>query len=233
MLIAFTLLVACSDGDDVVVTSSDSSSEVELGSGEKFEVRLESNPSTGYGWEVSAMTSPGVVDLVSQGFESSADENIVGASGTEVFVFRATDAGAGILRLEYVRPFDDPVVPERVVEYIVRIDGAKWPPDRDDSTEPRISTASAPDGAIQVGDLFNGDGAREVVVSGAVVWGQDGARLCEVLMESFPPQCGGDSVVIANPEKLDVTLETNGDVRWTQGHVDIAGLFDGTELVVD
>ena len=33
-----------------------------------------------------------------------------------------------ILRLEYARSFDDPVVPERIVEYIVRVDKAPWPP---------------------------------------------------------------------------------------------------------
>jgi hypothetical protein len=45
-----------------------------------------------------------------------------------VFVFVAGDEGAGVLRLEYVRSFDDPVIPERVAEFIVRIDGAPWPP---------------------------------------------------------------------------------------------------------
>jgi hypothetical protein len=45
-----------------------------------------------------------------------------------VFTFAAVGEGAGILRLEYVRSFDDPPVPERIVEFIVRVDGAAWPP---------------------------------------------------------------------------------------------------------
>ena len=53
-----------------------------------------------------------------------------------------TVSGAGVLRLEYVRSFDDPVVAERVAEFVVRVDDAEWPPP--DGSIPSITTASAP-----------------------------------------------------------------------------------------
>jgi len=230
LLILFSLTVACSGEDDLVVTDADSTSELLVSAGDRFEVRLESNPSTGYAWLVSEMTTPLVVELQSQDFVAPADGEAVGAPGTDVFVFEAADSGAGILRLEYVRSFDDPQVPDRVVEYIIRIDEAPWPPARDDSQPPSTAAATAP---IEVGDLLDGDGARNATVRGFVVWDENQARLCEVLMESFPPQCGGQAVVISNPDQLDVELEIEGTVRWTQGFVEIAGSFDGEVFVLE
>jgi hypothetical protein len=39
------------------------------------------------------------------------------------FVFEAVGAGNGILRFEYVRVFEDPVVAEQIVEYVLTITG--------------------------------------------------------------------------------------------------------------
>jgi len=228
VLVLAVFLAACSSGDELVVTEVDSTAELRVGAGDMIEVRLESNPSTGYSWGLSDMTSPGIAELESQSFVES-EGDLVGAPGTDVFVFKAADSGAGILRLEYVRQFDDPPVPERVVEYIVRIDDAPWPPERDDAQPPSTSSATAP---LQVRDLFNGDGARDVTVAGAVIWEPDQARLCEAIMESYPPQCGGQWVVITNPTDLDVDLETDGVVEWTQSFVELTGFFDGDQFTV-
>lgn len=137
-------LVACGDGDDdgdlAVFTDEQSGAEIELAAGEQFELHLESNPSTGYGWEVSEMTTADLVELDGRSYVEP-DSDLVGAPGTEIFAFTAGGRGAGILRLEYIRSFDDPIVPERVVEYILRIDGAEWPPP--DGVSPSTSTAEA------------------------------------------------------------------------------------------
>ncbi len=129
------------EGEIRVFTDAQSGSEVALGSGEQFEIHLESNPSTGYSWEVSAMTSPGIVALDARTYVEPGSE-VVGAAGTDVFVFTAASEGAGVLRLEYVRAFEDPIVPERVVELVIRIDGAPWPPSP--GTPPPTTTEVAP-----------------------------------------------------------------------------------------
>lgn len=230
-----------SDGDEVigiVVTEADTTAQIAVTAGEQFEVRLESNPSTGFRWEIAAMSMPRLVELVSRGFVDEADDDVVGAAGTEVFVFEVADSGAGILGLEYIRSFDDPPVPERIVEYIVRIDGAVWPPERDDS-QPPLATATAPDsdgdgdGDVAEVRAFLDAGIQDVTAAGFVVWESRGARLCEVLAESFPPQCGGPWVVIANPERLSIDLESEGQVQWSQGRVEIAGRYDGDRFIID
>ena len=137
-------VAACGGGEDAgrrVVTDADSTSEVLVGVGDGLEVRLPSNPTTGYSWRVEP--PPTAVELQSSSFEEAEIvDDRVGVGGTEVFVFDVVAAGAEILRLEYIRPFDDPVVPERIVEYIVRVDNAPWPPT--DVSPPATATATAP-----------------------------------------------------------------------------------------
>ncbi|NNE74823.1 MAG: hypothetical protein HKN26_14250 [Acidimicrobiales bacterium] len=102
-----------------------------------------------------------------------------------------------------------------------------------DADEPDATTTSADPGEpIGVEDLFDGEGAREAVVEGFVVWDQQGARLCAVLMESFPPQCGNPAVVIANPDDLTVELQSEQGVRWTDGIVALDGRFDGDRFIL-
>lgn len=140
-VVLWSMSAGCGDdGGALVLTDDEIGSETEVSSGEQFEVRLDSNPSTGYSWQVSDMTTPQLVVLESQ-THVAADTDLVGADGTDVFVFTAV-GGAGILRLEYVRSFDDPIVPERVAEFIVRVDDAEWPPP--DGTTESTNTAVAP-----------------------------------------------------------------------------------------
>lgn len=225
--IAALTLAACStDSADVTAFSeADSGTEIAVKAGEQFEIRLDSNPSTGFQWEMTPDIEPSSVELRDRHHEP-ADTELVGASGVDVFLFEAI-ADAEILRLEYVRPFDDPIVPERVVEYIIRVDEAPWPPD--DAVRPSTSSDAAP---IEIGVLLDGDAPVEATVSGYVVWDDSGARLCEVLMESFPPQCGGSFVAIANPEALTMALEQEQSVRWSNDRIRVSGTFDGTELTL-
>ncbi len=225
--VALVLSACSSDSAGLIAFSeAESGSEILIEAGEQFEVRLESNPSTGYSWEIAEEVGLKSVKLRSRSHEP-AETELVGASGVDVFLFEAI-GGAEVLRLEYIRPFDEPVVPERIVEYIVRVDEAPWPPD--DVVPPVTSTATAP---LEVGALLGGEAPVEATVVGYVLWNDDDARLCEVLMESFPPQCGGESVAIANPEALEVELEQEQSVRWTNDRVQVVGTFDGTQLTLD
>ena len=72
--------------------------------------QLEANPTTGYSWELGPL--PDGLELVSSDFEEPGG-SLVGAGGTQVFVFDVVGPGDGILRFEYVRVFDDPSLPRR------------------------------------------------------------------------------------------------------------------------
>ena len=144
-----------------------------------------------------------------------------------MFVFVAL-ADADILRLEYIRPFDDPVIPERIVEFIIRVDGAPWPPE--DVDAPSTTSVSA---AMEVSELLKLPAGSPAIVAGYVIWDTTAdARLCEVIMESFPPQCGGPYVVITNPETLDLTLQQEQSIRWSDDRPSLSGVFDGERLTL-
>jgi len=122
IIVAFVGVVLASCGSDdtqpVVLDISDSGSAIGIEIGDTFEVHLDSNPTTGYGWTIAEQ--PDGIIVQSSGYQEP-DTSLVGAGGVEVFVFEATAAGSGTLRLDYVRSFDDPVVPADTVEYALTI----------------------------------------------------------------------------------------------------------------
>jgi inhibitor of cysteine peptidase len=122
VVLAVTLGACGSDDDPVqVFDQADIGTEVSVDVGEQFEIRLESNPTTGYAWQV--VDQPEVIDLVRSAYEAP-DTSLVGAGGVEVFVFEGASAGSGELRLEYVRSFDDPPVPAETAEFQVEVAGS-------------------------------------------------------------------------------------------------------------
>jgi inhibitor of cysteine peptidase len=119
-VVVATLLGACGDdgASTVVLGADDSGSQVVVEVGDQLDIELESNPTTGYSWQLGPL--PDGLQLVSSGFEEPGG-SLVGAAGSERFVFDVVGPGDGIVRIEYVRVFDDPVVAAQIVEYVVAI----------------------------------------------------------------------------------------------------------------
>ncbi|MGI9606321.1 MAG: hypothetical protein ACR2P0_09315 [Acidimicrobiales bacterium] len=85
---------------------------------------------------------------------------------------------------------------------------------------------------IEISDMLAGDAPVDVSVIGYVIIDGAGARLCEALAESFPPQCGGASVIIDNPDALTVALQQEQSVQWTDERVRLDGNYDGGGLIL-
>ncbi|MEX2424197.1 MAG: hypothetical protein WD990_09485 [Acidimicrobiia bacterium] len=67
------------------------------------------------------------------------------------------------------------------------------------------------------------------VVTGYLFVDADGhAVLCEAIAESYPPQCGGQSIDVAGDIPADVDLTADQGVQWSDNPVDLEGTFDGT-----
>mgnify|MGYP001813299530 CR=1 FL=1 len=88
--------------------------------------------------------------------------------------------------------------------------------------------------SMSVSDALSGDVTGAAAVKGFLVVDAGGARLCEVLAESYPPQCGGEALPITNYEGfLGVPVQEAQGVTWTDDVVSFPGMIvDGT-LVVD
>jgi len=78
---------------------------VYISQGQNFTIRLPSNPSTGYRWELSLYDNSSL-KLVNQTFTSnvSTSSTVVGAGGTDLFIFQATHAGSGGIAFSEISP---------------------------------------------------------------------------------------------------------------------------------
>lgn len=101
-----------------VVTDADKGGEVHLKVGDTLEVRLKSNPTTGYMWYVHKESMPllklahqSQTDPAEQAPEN-AQQQSVGRPVFQVFTFEPRRAGDGVLKLHYVRSWDKPAPDE-------------------------------------------------------------------------------------------------------------------------
>ena len=104
------------------------------------------------------------------------------------------------------------------------------------SQVPTTPSASAPGSdpgaAIDIGDLLKDAGAKDgqvVRVTGNFLADAGTAQLCDVLMESYPPQCGGGvrltgEVPADTLAMLDSTQEPELKKMWW-GYVTVTGTF--------
>ncbi len=91
--------------------------------GQEFEIRLQGNPTTGYGWQVTEIDAQKVQMLADDYVEhKQGDQPIVGAGGTYVFRFKALTAGQAHIEIVYRRPWEKDVDPLRtyILELTVR-----------------------------------------------------------------------------------------------------------------
>lgn len=62
------------------------------------------------------------------------------------------------------------------------------------------------------------------LMSGYYLVDGTGARLCEALAESFPPQCGGASIALDETgTAVEASTTTEGDVTWSDAPVPVEG----------
>jgi inhibitor of cysteine peptidase len=108
-----------SDGGIVVIDQSTNESTLTLRVGQELELSLESNPTTGYIWQLTDLEGGVLVQLGE--VEYSSGSELVGGGGVETFRFAAEKPGSATLRLEYLRPWEEGIAPEKVfsVEVVV------------------------------------------------------------------------------------------------------------------
>jgi len=89
---------------------------IEVAAGERLDIVLPANPTTGYSWQVEA--DGAYLALLSQEFEPSGPG--VGAGGQEAFQFRALQPGSTDLRFHYRRPWEGQSIETRDYRVTIR-----------------------------------------------------------------------------------------------------------------
>ncbi len=88
------------------------------------------------------------------------------------------------------------------------------------------------DGALEIAQALEAAVGSEVTVSGFLIANRDGStRLCSVLLESDPPQCGGDRIDLLGFDASTVPNSRTPQrpseiptVRWTTNQITITGI---------
>jgi hypothetical protein len=101
-----------------------------------------------------------------------------------------------------------------------------------DTTVPQASGLGAGP-AISIDEAIASGSDEMLLVAGNLLALDDEVRLCSALAESFPPQCGGASLVVEGLRLAEVDgLVTEGDVAWTDRPIKLLGVVaDGTLTV--
>ena len=104
-------MTACSSTD----TSSNNifyawDQKAEIGIGDTLIVTLESNPTTGFEWELREFSEEGILELMGSeyqpGEEAKQDTPVPGAGGLEVWTFKGLKKGQTVIFLDYNQPWD-------------------------------------------------------------------------------------------------------------------------------
>jgi hypothetical protein len=98
--------------------------------------------------------------------------------------------------------------------------------DDDDAAGGDTSPApTAPVGpGISIEEALESDSTEPFLVKGNLLVLDGQARLCSALAESFPPQCGGASLLVTGLDVAQVEgLMVEQDVMWTDRPIQLAG----------
>jgi inhibitor of cysteine peptidase len=121
-IIFFALMLGNVDntlmGESIKLNENDSGKTVEIHVGDKLDVILPGNPTTGYAWELF-MSDSNVLSLVKREF--FANNKAMGSSGVEIIKLQAIAAGNSEVKMIYHRSFEPNVPPLKTFKVIVSI----------------------------------------------------------------------------------------------------------------
>jgi inhibitor of cysteine peptidase len=94
--------------------------DIEVDAGEEFAISLDSNPTTGYQWQLVKPLDESVLQLIGSEYKPP-ETKLVGAGGKEVWTFKAMDSGTAEISLVYVRSWEKDVPPAEERTYNVTV----------------------------------------------------------------------------------------------------------------
>jgi len=104
LLISLVLFSGCGGGD-VEISAEDNGSQVTLAVGQTLVLSLESNPTTGYEWEMAEMDEAILKETLHE--YKSYWVFLIGSGGKDIWRFRAEAEGKTTLTLNYRRSWEE------------------------------------------------------------------------------------------------------------------------------
>ena len=120
VLLLGILIVASIACGGKTVNESNSGSQIYLSVGETFVVKLASNPSTGYSWNLSAITNTSIINKTSNAYIPPSVQ-IPGRGGQETWKFQALSVGTATISMKYIQPWEPEAEPADTFEITVSV----------------------------------------------------------------------------------------------------------------
>ncbi|MFZ5878145.1 MAG: protease inhibitor I42 family protein [Chloroflexota bacterium] len=117
-LVLVVLLTACSSSQ-AKPQPTNPEAAIEADAGKEFTLVLESNPTTGYHWEIVGDLDGAVVEFVGQEYQSTSQPGLAGGGGLDIWTFKAVGAGETTITLGHYPPSNDPIDPEETQTFTV------------------------------------------------------------------------------------------------------------------
>lgn len=93
--------------------------------GEKIVLTLDSNPTTGYSWELAGPIDDKFIEFLNSEY-MAPETKLVGAGGHEMWTFKALKKGKTTIVMKYVRPWEKDKPPAEIKKFEVNISEAKY-----------------------------------------------------------------------------------------------------------
>jgi inhibitor of cysteine peptidase len=106
---------------EVQVSETSNGGVVKLARGGVLIVALASNPSTGFSWRLDERSSTGIQIIETRYVPPGSTGPILGAPGTEVMTFKASEEGTARLVLEYRRGFEPGLPAEQTFRLTIEV----------------------------------------------------------------------------------------------------------------
>ena len=96
--------------------------KVALAKGDKLEVKLTANPTTGFDWVITSKETATLKWAGEPKYEAmNKDKKLVGSGGIKTFTFTAAEAGEAEVELHYKRSFEKNTAPATTYKFKVTI----------------------------------------------------------------------------------------------------------------
>jgi len=112
-------VVACGGGNAQVqvVNEKNNGNTITMRAGGVLEVKLESNPTTGYDWSVAQVDTKVIKQEGEAEFKQ--DKELIGAGGITTIRMVAVSKGQTTLKLDYHRPWEKDIPPEKTYQVTI------------------------------------------------------------------------------------------------------------------
>jgi inhibitor of cysteine peptidase len=112
LMLLITLILSGCMFSGKTLTEGNNGQNLNLRVNEEVMIKLESNITTGFKWNLSSETDTGIVSFISSEYkQASTDKKLVGAGSYETFTFKAKSKGSTAIILTYNKPWEDGIAP--------------------------------------------------------------------------------------------------------------------------